>query len=478
MDRDSIQVPDSAWEIARQRFDVLEPLLKLKEIPAARAQAACQRLQISRRTLFRLVKRYKDSGGDLKELTRHNSLGGTGKGRLAQAIEVIITKAIDKVFLTKQRQNIEAVVKEVRKRCAEAGLKPPGKNTIRRRIDLLIKQDVAKKRLGNSAAHTFSPDNGPYLTAKYPHQAIMMDHTMVDIIVVDDFQRLPIGRPWLTVAIDIFSRCIAGIYLTLEAPSATSVGLCLTHAVFSKNHYLKALGIDGSWPIEGKPESLYVDQGPEFKSEALRRGCEHNGIGMFWRRKGAPHLHGIIERLIGTLMTKVHSLPGTTFSNPMERGEYDSEAHAFLTLSELEKWLVLIIVGQYHLEIHAGIMEPPIAKYKSGLELMPKPPITITSEKSFLIDFLPVLRRSIQRQGFIIDRIQYFSNALLPWIADRNSDKRFIIRRDPRDLSRIYALHPDERSYIEVPYRNLGRPLITYPQQSWGSDRAGAARSG
>ena len=35
---------------------------------------------------------------------------------------------------------------------------------------------------------------------------------------------------------------------------------------------------------------------------------------------------GHIERLVGTLMRALHELPGATFSNPKQRGNYDSEA--------------------------------------------------------------------------------------------------------------------------------------------------------
>jgi putative transposase len=240
-----------------------------------------------------------------------------------------------------------------------------------------------------------------------------------------------------------------------------SVGLCLTHAVFNKDTYLKKFEIDGTWPIFGKPNSIYVDQGSDFKSQALKRGCQQNGIKIFYRRVGAPHLHGIVERLHGNLMKTVHSLPGTTFSNPIQRGEYDSSAKAVLTMRELEKWLIHVIIGQYHLDIHSLIMEPPISRFRRGIELLPYSPIQVTNEKSFLIDFLPVMKRTLQRHGFVIDHIQYFCNGLIPWISSRDKNKTFIIRRDPRDLSRIYVLHPNEIHYLEVPYRNMGRPSIT-----------------
>ncbi|MBV4715386.1 hypothetical protein Q5482_24775 [Escherichia coli] len=42
----------------------------------------------------------------------------------------------------------------------------------------------------------------------------------IDLIVVDDRDRQPIGRPYLTLAIDVFTRCVLGMVVTLEAPSA------------------------------------------------------------------------------------------------------------------------------------------------------------------------------------------------------------------------------------------------------------------
>ncbi|MGO8847950.1 MAG: hypothetical protein ACLQFI_22030, partial [Methylocella sp.] len=51
-------------------------------------------------------------------------------------------------------------------------------------------------------------------------------------------------------------------------------------------------------------------------------------IKTIWRPPGTPHFGGHIERLIGTQMGAVHLLPGTTQSNPSERGDYDSSKHS------------------------------------------------------------------------------------------------------------------------------------------------------
>jgi putative transposase len=84
----------------------------------------------------------------------------------------------------------------------------------------------------------------------------------------------------VTVAIDVASRCVVGLVVTLDAPSAMSVGLCLARTATGKQVWLEQLGVDAVWPMSGKPYELYVDYAAEFKSEALRRGCEQHGVAL------------------------------------------------------------------------------------------------------------------------------------------------------------------------------------------------------
>ena len=59
------------------------------------------------------------------------------------------------------------------------------------------------------------------------------------MIVVDEETHLLIGRPILTIAIDIRTRMVARFYLSLDPPSSASVGLCLLHAISA--HSLRTL---------------------------------------------------------------------------------------------------------------------------------------------------------------------------------------------------------------------------------------------
>lgn len=95
----------------------------------------------------------------------------------------------------------------------------------------------------------------------------------------------------------------------------------------------------------------------------------------------------------------------------------------------------------------------------------------MASETAFLVDFLPVIRRTVTRSGFVIDHVQYYCDALKPWIARREQLGRFVLRRDPRDISRIWALDPDGGAYLEVPYRTLSRPPISAWEQKAAVDR-------
>jgi transposase InsO family protein len=88
------------------------------------------------------------------------------------------------------------------------------------------------------------PPREARVPSPWPLSLVQIDHTLVDVIVVDSITREPIQRPWLTLSIDVCSRCVPGFHLSLEPPSATSVALCLAHAALPKEGWLAARGID------------------------------------------------------------------------------------------------------------------------------------------------------------------------------------------------------------------------------------------
>jgi putative transposase len=134
-----------------------------------------------------------------------------------------------------------------------------------------------------------------------------------------------------------------------------------------------------------------------------------------------------------------------------------------MTMTELNAWLVLA-VACYHGQLHDGLSRTPAAVW-GELADRDGTPGTVSNETAFLVDFLPVIRRTITRSGFVVDHVQYYCDALKPWIAQRGQLGKFVLRRDPRDISRIWALDPDGTTYLPVPYRILSRPPISIWEQ-------------
>jgi putative transposase len=275
-----------------------------------------------------------------------------------------------------------------------------------------------------------------------------IDHTQVDLILVDDLQRRPVGRPWITVAIDVFSRMVAGFYISFDPPGAMSVGLCLAHAMLPKETWLAQHDIATPWPLWGKPAVVHADNAKEFRGRMLTRAGENLGIDLHWRPVTQPHYGGYIERLCGTLTQSIHTLPGTTFSNPRQRGAYRSEEQAALTLCEFETWLATLIVDIYHQQVHSGIGMPPVRRYEQGIFGSDEHPgigvpERFVDESRLRLELMPYEERTVQRYGIQLDNICYYHDVLKKWIqasdlAHPKRKRKFTVRHDPRDISVIY----------------------------------------
>ncbi len=192
------------------------------------------------------------------------------------------------------------------------------------------------------------------LGVEHPLEVVQIDHTLADIILVDQVDRRPLARPWLTLAIDVATRVVLGVYVSFDAPSVLSIGLCLDHCVRPKSIRAPESLEEFYWPASGIPRAVHVDNGRDFRSAAFQSACSEWGIVIEYRPPGRVHFGGHIERLIGTAMGAVHVLPGTTQSSPKDKGEYDSTVKAAMTLEEFADCLHLEIC-RYHNTRHGGL---------------------------------------------------------------------------------------------------------------------------
>ncbi|OYR21788.1 mu transposase, C-terminal family protein [Brucella grignonensis] len=453
-DKDTID--DAAWNEAVAREVVIRRLVTLERPSRSDFFRACHELGLRRTRLYDLIRVYRAHPVTSSLLPRP---AGTRKGsrRLPDETETVIAEALRDFYKTRQKPSINRLHKEVRRLCRSRGVRAPSWHAVKARIMAMDPAELTRAREGSKAARDrFRPVPGEY-AAECAFDVVQIDHTLVDVMVVDRRYRRPLQRPWLTLAIDIASRMIAGFYLTLEAPSTVSVALAIQHVVQPKESWLAGLGIDAKWPACGFPHAIHLDNAKEFRSRALQRGAEEYGIELIHRPIATPHYGGHIERLIGTMMGAVHLLPGTTFSDVDERGSYDSAAHATMSLDELARWLALEIT-RYHADRHGTLGIPPLAAWHEAVARRVRPVRQPQVLAGFMIDFLPSVDRLVRRDGIHLFGLRYWDDVLSIWAG--RLDRPLRVSYDPRDLSRVFVRAPDGTRW-PIRFADLRRAPIT-----------------
>ncbi len=446
----------AALEGALLRNQTVRLLATRPRLTISEVDEAALKLGLSRAHLYRLLARFRQRPRSSTLAIRPRGRK-TGSTLLSPQIELIVETVIQSFYLQQIKPSFAALVGQIQVDCHGAGLKAPDRKTIRRRVLALDEREITKHRQGPKVAREKYDAVSRSPAVIEALKRVQIDHTPVDLIVVDERDRRPIGRPWLTLAIDVASRMVCGFHLSMMPPSTISVAMALAHCVAPKDLWLADRELTFEWPVSGLPDLVYMDNAEEFQTEALRSTAEEYGFDLDYRPPGRPNFGGHIERLIGTMMGAVHLIPGTTFSSVAERGTYPSEKNAVMTLFELEQWFALQ-VHVYHSTIHSSLRRIPLMAWQDATAARDCPIRQIVDHQTFFLDLLPGERRKIRRDGIRLFNIHYWSNVLSP-LAGRLSAP-VIIKFDPRDLSSIYYRDEGGR-YWTIPYRDLGAPPIS-----------------
>ncbi|MGJ0505094.1 MAG: Mu transposase C-terminal domain-containing protein [Methylocystis sp.] len=453
-----------------RREEAIRDLLKRhddKRLSIGAVDEVAQELGVSRSTMYRLITAYRAKG-------TVSSVEPRALGRRRDTLvlddkrEKLIAATIREIYMKPERPTMTYLIEQVRARCAQKGLPLPDRRTIKARVDRIDRRTVALKRKDLRGAKATKAVLGQYVASR-PLEVVQIDHTEVDVFLVDEKTRETTKkRPWLTLAIDVFTRMVVGFHLSMDKPSRVSLGLCMLNAVYDKSAWLKEREIDASWPAAGLPEAVHADNGADFRSRAFAWACREEGIKLIFRPPGAPHYGGHIERLIGTMMGRVHFYPGSTFANPIARQGNKPGRFAAMTFREFECALGWEIAGRYNEEIHSALLRPPIAvwrEHEASLALrMPK------DRMAFWVSFLPDAHRTLRPDGIWLHDIPYWSNAL-SGLVGRAKDE-LLVKFDPRDVSRIFVQHPDGR-FLEARARPLGFPVISLREWKQGRKALG-----
>ena len=316
-----LQEGEEQWEIVvseptievQQRIEMIQTLISAQgtERYGKLQQQAAKQLGISIRSLQRLVKRWREQG--LSGLSKPPRVD-RGASKISSEWQDFILKTYRDGNRGSRSLTPAQVVLRVRARAQELGVSDyPKRTTVYSILRPQIEKQQSKRSLGwRGDRLCITTGEGIELAIEWSDQVWQCDHTKIDVLVVDQAGEV-LGRPWLTIVVDTYSRCIMGLHLGFDAPSAQVVGLALRHAILPKQ-YAVAYELQQVWDTYGLPQYLYTDGGRDFRSQQLEQVATELGIVLCLRRK--PSDGGIVERPFGTFNREFFStLPGYVSSN-------------------------------------------------------------------------------------------------------------------------------------------------------------------
>ena len=323
------------------------------------------------------------------------------------------------------------------------------------------------------------------LRATRPGEYVLLDTTPLDVFAME-----PVTLRWvrceLSVAMDLYSRCITGLRLSPVSAKAVDAAAVLFETLRPSRHGTAA----GLFPYAGLPdvvvtagspqpsgpgaaalagvaaETVVVDHGKIYLSEHLMAVCERLGISVQPARPLTPTDKAAIERFFRTLFEGLlAALPGYKGPDVYSRGA-DPEGCAYFFISELEQ-VIREWVSIYHRRPHAGLAEPQVP----GLELSPAEMfeagtartgrLRIPAHPGLAFDFLPVAWRTVQHYGVEMGGLRYDGPVLTRY---RNRKSPFTgahagkwpVRFDPGDVSKAYFQDPADNTWHELAWEHAG----------------------
>ncbi|WP_102412626.1 Mu transposase C-terminal domain-containing protein [Vibrio cyclitrophicus] len=431
----------------------LNPLLTLVE-------SELQLIPPSWRTLATWKKSYFEAGKDPCALIpKHTFKGNRQKEFDSQSL---VDEAINSVYLTRERLSAAEAYRYYKSRViqlnrgiVEGKIKPIAERSFYNRIHDLPPYEVAIARFGKRYADREFRSVGQQVVSTKPMEYVEIDHTPVPVILIDDELDIPLGRPYLTMLYDRFSKCIVGCSINFREPSFDSVRKALLNSLLDKSWVKQRYpSIDNEWPCHGKIDCLVVDNGAEFWSQSLEDSLrplvsdiQYSQAAKPWRKSGIEKLFDQMNKGL------VNSLPGKTFTNPTQLQDYNPKKDAVVRVSVFLELLHKWIVDYYHMAPDSRERDIPYHKWNQS-EWTPS--YYVGAEKEQLRVELGLLRhRTIGVAGIRLHNLRYQSSELIEYRkywASNNGKKLFVrTKTDPSDISYIHVYLESEKRYIKVP---------------------------
>jgi putative transposase len=263
-----------------------------------------------------------------------------------------------------------------------------------------------------------------------PFEIAHIDHTELDVETVCSRTGRVLGRPWLTLLTDAFSRRVLALYLTFDPPSYRSCMMVLRECVRRHARLPQIVVVDGGRDFQ----SIY------FETLLARYECTKKT-----RPAAKPRFGSVCERLFGAANTHfVHNLKGNTQITRLTRQvtqSVDPKGQAVWSFEELHRHLTEYAYEIYGTLHHPALAQSPREAYEIGIAATgQRKNRLIAYDREFLVHTLPTTHKGTAKiapgRGVKIHNLYYWSDVFRAPDAEK---QRVAIRYDPFDIGTAYA---------------------------------------
>jgi len=394
---------------------------------------------IALRTLRRWVKQFREAqanyGCGYVGLLPKIAQRGNRTPKAPTATRELLDTLIAEYFETPRLAPALSVYRAYLQACSQQNIQPLSVRTFYQRLKQRRSPTQIEKRQGAKAAYQQQPWLWE-LTLSTPRHGdrplaiVHIDHTQLDIELRCSATGRNLGRPWLTMLIDAYSRRILAVYLTFDAPSYRScmMGLRLLVQRFGR-----------------LPQAVVVDGGKEFNSVYFDTLLARYHCIKKTRPGAKPRFGSVIERLFGTTNTEfIFNLLGNTQASKQPRQltkAINPKQLAVWTLASLYTYLTQWAYQVYDQNEHTALGMAPQAAYVMGLqETGEREHRQIPYNEEFLMMTRPSTKLGhalVQPgKGIKVNYLYYWSDAFRNPEVERT---KVSVRYDPFDMGVAYA---------------------------------------
>ncbi|HMF34240.1 MAG TPA: TnsA endonuclease N-terminal domain-containing protein [Candidatus Lokiarchaeia archaeon] len=454
------KIPPKYEEKVNQRLQVVKDWLRQppkKRTPRWRGNF-CKRRHVCEKTVYNWVGAYQQDGVEglipnRNRVKKEPESGDPIMSLMEQARQSFLTPLVS---LHKAYSSLEDACREQNCACPKESRfkKYVYKNT--------TASEFARKRGDKYLKSSFTPSLASFQGACAPMQVLQMDNTSFDVFPVDSEDREGLPPPNLTAAIDCYTRMATGFTVSFFPSSSQTVLEVLVQSILPKHAYVDAHRTQQDWPIQGFPVLLLVDNGMDFRSQAVKDFCAKYDIIVEYAPIRTPRFKAFVEEWFNVLHNALtaEDVAGTRppLKERLINPDLKPEADAVLTLQEIDTWLHKWVLDEYHLRNPYGDYVPaPFLRWQefraghTGV-ILPSPREAPADKREVDLLYLSTLQRInrvLRSDGVVWAHLKY-NNRELAQVFSNIGSQTVEVLLNRKDVRSVWVVHPSAATPVKV----------------------------